>query len=237
MGYLHGIMILYKQIKEIMKQSLLAIALATIALSSTAHAAYVYKLPLEVAGGGSLPNGTITFGNGGATTPTVPTEPEPIDPDEPIVPEKCADYVNPDFPSEKRFWPQNYKDVELCQPQQDTNPAFLTSFYDYVPAKIDNCPVRPVATFQGGIIINQRYRCGADLKPQSFYNITIFAPNANAKAILLQVKRIVVDGYECSSGFSWLDATGGSGGWLTCTGGKLWDYPATDTHVLVKLYR
>lgn len=83
-------MILYKQYKEIMKKTLTAIAFALplLAVSTVSFAEYQIRIGMETPQGGSLPQGTISFGNGGAVTPPVePTEPEPEEPSIPQEPE------------------------------------------------------------------------------------------------------------------------------------------------------
>ncbi|WP_372821406.1 hypothetical protein ACCE15_19270 [Pseudomonas parafulva] len=87
-----------------MKLTLLAIALA---LPCLAQASYSFKIPLEMAQGGALENGSIVF-NKPATTPTKPVEPnEPEQPSEPVEPDpfeledsRCDPYAT--------TYPENY---------------------------------------------------------------------------------------------------------------------------------
>ncbi|WP_405126100.1 hypothetical protein ACI51W_03600 [Pseudomonas marginalis] len=142
-----------------MKKSLLAIALATIALSSTAQAAYVYKLPLEVAGGGSLPNGTISFGNGGNTSPVEPSEPEVIDPFEPENP-ACDPYAvgYPGNSTGKDLvngsWYSN-KDLGFeyrsCKLKTVEKPKLLARYASIFPSYLDECNASQlkISTFLG----------------------------------------------------------------------------------------
>lgn len=161
-GYSYDIMILYKQQKEIMKHSILATAIALVALSSTAQAAYIYKLPLEVAGGGSLPNGTISFGNGGgATTPVEPAEPEVIDPFEPENP-NCTNYPTNKEETDlgrDRYNTQIHQELvngengpvyRACKLKDSGEAKLLAKFVD----GISNIYYRPVN--QGGLLSNDR---------------------------------------------------------------------------------
>lgn len=149
-----------------MKKSLLAIALATIALSSTAHADYVYKLPLEVAGGGPLPNGTISFGNSGATTPVEPSKPDveqpvtPVDPFE-IEDKRCDPYAT--------TYPENYwgRDLTMASPiiEVDENGQKGKTSYS---CKLKNEDPNVLAKYQD--VINQTYNDGGVLKSANMCN-------------------------------------------------------------------
>ncbi|WP_212627985.1 hypothetical protein [Pseudomonas putida] len=116
-----------------MKKTLLAIALSTTAFTSIAHAEFIYKLPLEIKGGGSLPNGSITFNNKAAPVdPTTPSEPEtPVEPTEPTEPE----IVDP-------FEPENPE----CDPLAQGYPAnSIGKEYDFAAGWIDENGVRYAA--------------------------------------------------------------------------------------------
>lgn len=73
-----------------MKKTILAIALALPVLANTtlAHAEYIMHIAMETPQGGSLPQGSISFGNAAVVTPPV-TEPsitEPVEPSIPVLP-------------------------------------------------------------------------------------------------------------------------------------------------------
>ena len=73
-----------------MKKTLTAIAFAfpLLAASSATLADYQIRIGMETPQGGSLPKGSISFGNGGAVTPPVePNEPVPEEPSIPQEPE------------------------------------------------------------------------------------------------------------------------------------------------------
>lgn len=199
-----------------MKQSLLAIALATIALSSTAQAAYVYKLPLEVAGGGSLPNGTISFGNGGATTPTVPTEPEP-EPVDPFEPEdkRCdplaqsypENYYGRDMYPAKAVMLQNGQIHWPCKLKQVDKPNLIARYMSGISGSnagtqdANRCMYEPVTSNSCSININYivfeydiiRVNGEVTYKP---YPLIIYKDDF-FKDFGAYPQRIVIDGIEC----------------------------------------
>ena len=124
-----------------MKKSLLAIALAI--TSITAQAGYVYQLPLEVAGGGALANGSITFGNGGAVTPPVepsePTIPDPFEPEDSRCDPMAQTYPENSMGREDTFWAGIYQPMEgeangpqyeACKLKDTGNPDLLARFQD-----------------------------------------------------------------------------------------------------------
>lgn len=202
-----------------MKQSLLAIALATIALSSTAHAEYVYKLPLEVANGGSLPNGTISFGNGGgATTPVEPTEPEVIDPFEPENP-ACDPYAA-GYPGNSTgkdliwgvWYDNSYTDGSTyrpCKLKPVEKDKLLARFPFSFPERVDHCnPLNGISgnngvgscSIQSQIFqFHYKYSVAGD-GTYTYTNLPVaFYVHANAGFNLEDIDRIVFDGEACTN--------------------------------------
>lgn len=202
-----------------MKKSLLAIALATIALSSTAQAAYVYKLPLEVAGGGSLPNGTISFGNGGATTPVEPSEPEVIDPFAQENP-KCDPWAE-GYPGNSTgkdlIWGVWYdysftdgKTYRPCKLKEVQKPKLLARFLFAFPTSSDRCdPNNPKSLWTTGkkecYINGQDYNFvySVSMGSDGVYNymqkyVQFWLPS-NAGFTMQQMDRIVFDGVACTN--------------------------------------
>ncbi|RTX96398.1 hypothetical protein EJ576_21980 [Pseudomonas sp. C 49-2] len=122
-----------------MKKSILAIALSITALTSTAQAGFMYQLPLEVKGGGSLPNGTISFGNPVVSPPvTEPSIPDPVEPSIPVIPDlygKVDPTCNP-------FLEGNRDTIDLSNREQDWGNGFSDNNYpdggtnSYIPCKL-----------------------------------------------------------------------------------------------------
>lgn len=127
---------------------LLATGVALLALTSTVQAAYVYKLPLEVAGGGSLPNGTISFGTGGDVTPPVePSEPAIEDPFEPVNP-ACdpwaVGYPGNSTGKDLTFgsWYSNKAlgvEYRSCKLKPVSKPKLLARYASIIPSYVDEC--------------------------------------------------------------------------------------------------
>lgn len=72
----------------------LLVSLPFLIAAAPSFAGFELRIPMEVAGGGSMPNGSITFGNKAETPPETvePTEPEVVDPFEPENP-ACDPYA------------------------------------------------------------------------------------------------------------------------------------------------
>lgn len=218
-GYSYVIMILYKQQKEIMKHSILATAIALVALSSTAQAAYIYKLPLEVAGGGSLPNGTISFGNGGNTSPVEPTEPEPSIPD-PFEPENpaCDPYAQ-GYPGNSigrdTEYGMYYKnsvtgfEYHSCKLKSKPDGKLLARIGYYIPSELDYCNssqmvikrefLKMACAVQSNFL-NYYYQVSKDASGSNSYSFHTVQVNLNGWPVpLSNVDRIVVDGSVCNN--------------------------------------
>lgn len=106
-----------------MKKSILTLAIAVafpLATTSTLTLAdYRMHIGMETPQGGSLPKGSITFGNGGVVTPPIepiePTEPSIPDPIEPSVPEVVDPFApeNPACDPLAQGYPGNVTGKEL----------------------------------------------------------------------------------------------------------------------------
>lgn len=130
-----------------MKLTLLAIALA---LPCVAQASYSFKIPLEMAQGGALENGSIIF-NKPITTPTNPNPVEPAEPTEPdpfeIEDSRCDPYAN--------TYPENYYGRQLNNPSSvaevDENGNLVRYSYD---CKLKNEDENVIAKYTDVINVN-----------------------------------------------------------------------------------
>lgn len=116
-----------------MKKSILTLAIAValpLATTSTLTLAdYRMHIAMETPQGGSLPQGSITFGNGGAVTPPVeptePSNPEPVQPEEPVP----VDPLNPFEPEDSRCDPYSLTWPE-SEYGKETNVFFAFTQFD-----------------------------------------------------------------------------------------------------------
>lgn len=121
----------------------LLVSLPLIIAAAPSFAGFQMRIPMEVAGGGSMPNGSITFNNNAETAPA-PTEPEVVDPFEPEDP-RCDPYAT--------TWPElsygKEKDLSFQFTQYDeTN----VSGKKYTACKLkDDGNSNLILTFQDGI--------------------------------------------------------------------------------------
>ncbi len=133
-----------------MKKSLTAIALALplLAVSTLTLADYQIRIAMETPQGGSLPQGSITFGNGGAVTPPVePSEPAIEDPFEPVNP-ACDPWAvgYPGNSTGKDYdfgsWYNNEAlglEYHSCKLKPVSKPKLLARYASTIPSYKDDC--------------------------------------------------------------------------------------------------
>lgn len=164
-----------------MKKSILTLAIAValpLATTSTLTLAdYRMHIGMETPQGGSLPQGSITFGNGGKVTPPVePSEPEVVDPFEPVNP--ACDPFAFGYPGNStgkdlsvlENWYQDKAtgfEYRSCKIKEVSKPKLLTRYASIFPKYKDFCDTsqmvttnffrKKVCSVEGGAIFNMYY--------------------------------------------------------------------------------
>lgn len=127
----------------------LLVSLPFLIAAAPSFAGFELRIPMEVAGGGSMPNGSITFGNKAETPPETvePTEPEVVDPFEPENP-ACDPWAvgYPGNSTGKDYdfgsWYNNEAlglEYHSCKLKPVSKPKLLARYASIIPSYDDGC--------------------------------------------------------------------------------------------------
>jgi hypothetical protein len=139
----------------------LLVSLPLLIAAAPSFAGYQMRIPMEVAAGGSMQNGSITFTNKAETPPETvePTEPEVVDPSLPVLPDlygKVDPACNPfidgnassiDLINRERDWGNGYSDNNYedgksyipCKLKPSENSNVIARFMYAIPVSADQC--------------------------------------------------------------------------------------------------
>lgn len=135
----------------------LLVSLPLIIAAAPSFAGFQMRIPMEVAGGGSMPNGSITFNNNAETAPETvePTEPEVVDPFAPENP-ACDPYAQ-GYPGNSTgkdyvygYWyqyPDTGVEYRSCKLKPVSKPKLLARYSSIIPSPRDDCNPSRIKTY------------------------------------------------------------------------------------------
>jgi len=203
-----------------MKKTLTAIAFALplLAVSTFSLAEYQMRIAMETPQGGSLPKGTIKFGNKDAVTPPVePSEPAIPDPFEPED-KRCDPYAQ-GYPGNSigrdKEYGMYYKnsvtgfEYHSCKLKSKPEGKLLARVGYYIPSEWDYCNsgqmvikkefLKMACAVQSNFL-NYYYQVSKDVSGSNLYSFHTVQVNLNGWPVpMSNVDRIVVDGSVCNN--------------------------------------
>lgn len=197
----------------------LLVSLPLLLVAAPSFAGYQLRMPLEVAGGGTMPNGSIIFGNKAETPPETvePTEPEVVDPFEPENP-ACDPYAV-GYPGNSigkdTEYGMYYKnsatgfEYHSCKLKSKPDGKLLARVGYFIPSESDHCnssqmvikkEFLKMACAVQSSFLNYYYQVSQDVSGSNLYSFHTVQVNLNGWPVQMSnVDRIVVDGSVCNN--------------------------------------
>jgi len=207
-----------------MKKSLTAIAFALplLAVSTVSLAEYQMRIGMETPQGGSLPKGSISFGNGGDVTapvepsePTEPAIPDPFEPENPACDPFAVGYPGNSTGKDLLYgmWFQDKAinfEYRSCKLKPVQKPKLLTRIAYFIPSQRDECNpsklvirssmVKPACEVNA-YYFNYFYQVSSGQSGANIYKNYTVRVNIgfNWPFKISDIDRIVVDGSVCNN--------------------------------------